>query len=375
MVSGQDGEAAGRPLLIPADNRANHLNTLRLAMALLVIWSHSFAIYYGTEAFEPISLLLNGAYNAGNVAVRVFFVISGFLITVSFIRRKSMLDFLRNRVARIYPGFLVAVAFCLFVVVPLFARHYTLNAPEIVRTLGLALLLRNGLPNIFETHPVSAINGALWSIPFEFWCYLAVMALGAARLLPPRHARRALILAVTLGIVAGKAVLDILDKKPGGGIIGDIIGWPYLWFSIAPCFLVGMLVYLYREHIPRSRALAIGLVLAFIASAHVSRLLCDALFPFVTAYATFYVGMSRRAMPDAARFGDFSYGTYLYGFPIQQMLVEARLPFPAYMAAAMVCSLLAGIVSWFLVEKRFLSRKRRREFSAPADRAAAASGR
>lgn len=369
MGSVHADRATARPLLIPADyHRANHLNTLRLAMALLVIWSHSFAIYYGTEAFEPVSLLLGGVYNAGNIAVRVFFVISGFLITVSFIRRKSMLDYLRKRVARIYPGFMAAVAVRLFVIVPLFAQN-TPPPHELLKSLGFALLLQNTIPAVFQTHPVAAVNGALWSIPFEFWCYLAVMALGAARLLP----RRALILALTLGIVAGKAVLDILDRKPGGGIIGEIIGWPYLWFSIAPCFLVGMLVYLYRAHIPRSRALAIGLVIAFILSAHVSRLLCDALFPFVAAYATFHVGMSRRAMPDAARFGDFSYGTYLYGFPIQQMLVEARLPFPAYMAAAMVCSLLAGMASWFLVEKRFLSRKRLKEFSRPADPAAAAA--
>jgi peptidoglycan/LPS O-acetylase OafA/YrhL len=77
------------------------------------------------------------------------------------------------------------------------------------------------------------------------------------------------------------------------------------------------------------------------------------------AYGTFYIAFSDRLpLHDAARYGDFSYGTYLYAFPIQQMLQAAVvLTFASYIAASLALSLLAGIASWHIVEKRFLRRK------------------
>src|SRR6185295_19514916 len=100
-----------RSLLIPygfALQRRNNFDAIRLAMALLVVWSHSFALYLGSEKTEPLSLLLNGAYNSGNIGVMVFFIISGFLVTQSFVTSKSLTRFMARRIRRIYPGYLVA---------------------------------------------------------------------------------------------------------------------------------------------------------------------------------------------------------------------------------------------------------------------------
>lgn len=372
-----DEKARCADLLIPTTLSNNYFNQMRIVMALLVIWSHSFAIYYGTEDFEPVSLLLNGTFNAGNVGVRVFFAISGFLITLSYLRTRTLGSFLHKRIMRIYPGFLMAVAICAFVVIPLFSTHVNLSLASIARTIGGAFLLRSEWPasDVFTgpPHHFPAVNGALWSIPFEFWCYIATAALGLAGML--RH--RLLILIAMVGILVGKIWLDFLGLKPGGGIIGAIIGWPYLWFSIAPCFLAGMLAYLYRDVIPRSRALAVALPIALVVSAHVARPLCEVLFPVVAAYLTFYIAFSRAESPEPAKDrGDFSYGTYLYGFPIQQMLLHAGLPFVLYMPAAMGLSVAAGAASWFLVERRFLVRKRRPEAIIPrADPAVAGEAR
>jgi peptidoglycan/LPS O-acetylase OafA/YrhL len=353
-----DGKSKIKTYLTPVDFDRNHFNFLRLAMALLVIWSHSFALYYGSEDHEPISLLLNGAYNSGNIGVRVFFAISGFLITISFLRSRSLLSYLKKRVARIYPGFLVAFAICTLLIIPLFSTWVDFSSGSIARSAGGALVLRSYFPasDVFSAppHHSPAVNGALWSIPFEFWCYLAVAAFGLTGVLR----RRFLIVLALLVILAGRALLDIVGVKPGGGIIDAIIGWPYLWFTIAPCFLAGMIAYLYRDLLPRSPLLALALLASLIVSAHVSRLLCDALFPLVMAYLTFYVAFSNLALPDVAHHGDFSYGTYLYGFAIQQMLLEARLPFAVYIPVAIALSLGAGIASWFLVERHFLGRRR-----------------
>lgn len=343
--------------LIASAAEANHFNTIRLAMAAAVIWSHCFAIYYGTEDFEPISLLLGGNYNAGNVAVRVFFIVSGFLIAQSFERSSNTYSYMKKRVARIYPGYLVATAICAFVIAPAFSSSIDLSGREVAKTIGLNLALQGHMPvsNAFETHPVKAINGALWSIPFEFWCYIGVAALGMAGLIR----QRVLLVLVTLSMMLMKGWLDIHGLKPGLGVIGLIVGWPYLWFSIGPCFLMGMLAYLYRREIPRSLVVLAMATVALIISAHSSKIACDFVFPIASAYATFFIAFSPLKVPDAARHGDFSYGTYLYGFPIQQMLIELRLSFFAYILASLALGLAAGILSWHLVEKHFTKKRKR----------------
>ena len=129
-----------RALLIPANPaalRENNFNTMRLMMALLVVWSHSFALFLGSEDNEPISLLMNGAYNAGNIGVLVFFVISGFLITHSFQNSKSLREYMVRRVRRIHPGFIVATTICAFVVVPLYSDMTKIDASEVVKIFGL----------------------------------------------------------------------------------------------------------------------------------------------------------------------------------------------------------------------------------------------
>lgn len=342
-----------RPLV--TSGRHNNFNTIRIAMALLVVWSHSFALYFGTEANEPISRLTNGVANAGEIAVDVFFMVSGFLITQSWERSRSWWSYLRKRVARIYPGYMVATALCAFVLLPIYI-HQRYTPALAAKTIGLNLLLQGYFPakDVFLRNPVTAPNGSLWSIPFEFWCYIGVLILGVATLLR----RRLALVAFFVVIIAVKIWLDVTGREPGGGIVGLIIGWPYIWFRMLPCFLVGTLAYLYRERLPRSATLLIAALTAFLLAAHFSltRLLAqDVLLPIVVAYAMLYLAFAVR-MPDAARFGDFSYGSYLYAYPIQQIFkAEFSLGFPAFVTLSMISTLAAGALSWYGVERYFLS--------------------
>ena len=345
------------PRLITIKVRNNHLNTIRLFMAMLVIWSHCFAIYYGTEANEPISLLLAGHYNAGNVGVRVFFIISGFLITQSFIHNPDVKLFMKKRVARIYPGFLTAAAICIVVIIPLFSTRVEMSASDGLRIILQNLLLRGAMPesDAFINHPVKEINGALWSISFEFWCYIATAVLGVLGLLQ----RRTIIFVVYVTIVVTRIWLDLTGRQPGGGILDEIIGWPYLWFSIAPCFLIGALAYLFHEKIPRSGLLLLSFMAALVISAHTSKIACDLLFPIAAAYGTFYAAFSATRLPDAEKFGDFSYGTYLYGFPIQQMLRTLDIAFFPFILMSGLLAIAAGVASWFMIERHFVVQKKK----------------
>lgn len=328
-------------------------------MSLLVVWSHSFALYLGTESSEPGSLLFNGIYNSGKIGVMIFFIISGFLITKSFIRTKSTWLFMQGRIKRIYPGYLVATTICAFIVIPLYSSNWGLTVFEAAKTLGANLLLKNHFPpaDAFAANPTpNAVNGSLWSIPYEFWCYIGVAILGMLGVLLNRW----LTLFALVATLTGRVVCDILGKKPGGGIVEYVIGWPYMWLVILPSFLLGMLAYTHRDFIPRNGILLAAVIVAAITSSHLSEHLANMLVAPALAYTTFYVAFSPVKLPETARWGDFSYGTYLYAYPIQQMLYASygdSLNLTTYIMLSLLTALFAGVLSWHLVERHFVRRK------------------
>lgn len=328
-------------------------------MALLVVWSHSFALHLGSERTEWISLALDGCYNAGNLGVMAFFIISGILITQSWERSKSARSYFQKRVRRIYPGYMVATCISAFVVAPLFGGLF----PSVIRTVGLNLMLRNEVPAaFFHNQAPGPVNGSLWSIPYEFWCYIGV-AIGAIFLLK----RPRLLIAFCALMMFGKIIQDVTGKRPDL-IIGKIVGWPYFWTKIGPSFVLGMVAYAYRDRLPRSGALLAVLVLAATAACWLNPHLADLMVAPALAYSVLMVAFSDKLqVHDAAHYGDFSYGAYLYAFPIQQMLqatIGKHWGLPLFIAISMLLSLTAGVLSWHLVEKRFLGRRARK--SEPA---------
>lgn len=348
--------------LVPIDGtalRANNFDALRLLFAVLVVWSHSFALWSNSESSEWLSVLMAGQYNSGHVAVLGFFAISGFLITASWQKRKSALQFLKSRVTRIHPGYLVAITLCSLVVVPWYSdRSFGTISPREVGGLLSNLLLENFIipSNAFGGGPV---NGSLWSIRYEFWCYLGVMALG----LMGSMRWRVMYPAVAIAVIAVRIFLDLTGRHPNSGILSPFIGYAYLWFDVLPPFMLGGCAYLYRDRIPRSGA-ALSVMLALVvAAAHlpIDQVYRDSLthtvFPPAFCYALFYVAFDARIPKfETSKFGDMSYGTYLYAFPIQQMLatsLRGKISFAAYIALAIMFSLAAGWASWHVIEKRF----------------------
>jgi peptidoglycan/LPS O-acetylase OafA/YrhL len=329
-------------------NEPNNFDAIRIAMALLVVWSHSFALYFGTEANEPLSVLTAGVANAGNIAVDVFFIVSGFLIIKSFERSRSYWSFLKKRIARIVPGFIVATSLCAFVLLPVLgSTHYTIGST--VKTLGLNLLLQGWFVNSapFVSNRVPSLNGSLWSIPFEFWCYLGVLAYGILK------GGKAFLVAVLVIVIALDVWTNATGKQWGGGIITQVVGWPNLWFRMAPYFMAGMLAHVYRDFIPRSGWIVLISLALLVICARLSPLTAKALLPLVLGYAVLYYAFSRQLF-QAAKYGDFSYGTYLYAFPIQQLILAfSAWSFPIFVGTSMLLSGLAGIVSWFAVERWF----------------------
>jgi peptidoglycan/LPS O-acetylase OafA/YrhL len=293
--------------------RRNNFDALRLIAALSVVFSHSFLVAEGSEANEPFVRLTGNQCILGLVGVFVFFVISGYLVTESWCRSPMPGRFLMRRALRIYPGLIVNVALCAFLMGPLIA---SLPAPayfsglELGHFLVKTLSLETGplaLPGVlFADNAVGLhVNGSLWTLHYEVMMYLMVVVLGALRLL-----RLSTCLVLTaLGIVA-----VYFEKSLGP--LGDIGEWA--WFL--GFFGAGMAVHFLRDRLVFDWRGALAAVLTLVIFVRIGHFIM--LFPLAGAYLAIWFARRYDPWLDYARYsGDLSYGVYIYGWPAEQLVM------------------------------------------------------
>jgi peptidoglycan/LPS O-acetylase OafA/YrhL len=290
-----------------------------------------------------------------------FFILSEFLIAKSWVQSSSLREYLRRRVLRIYPGFLAASAFCALVVGPLAADrpsdYWRDFSPS--RFTQKALTLKDvAMPPVFGTNPGHHVNGSLWTIRYEFVCYLGVAALGLAGALR----RPALVFLVFLGC----ASLHLLWSYYGFPFPGE--RYVLIDHQLRRCvffasnFLAGMLFYLYRDQIAYSFSLFAFSLLGLAAFVALPGLHCLPLaISVLGGYSFFYLGfLPVPRLQGFAQRGDLSYGTYLYAYPIQQLTVYYLGPGLHPLALFLIATPLALIfaaMSWTFVEKPFIRLK------------------
>lgn len=340
--------------------RTNNFDTLRIIAALAVLGSHAFPLAQGINTPQPLKVLSRGQTDLGSAAVLVFFVISGYLITQSFDRAPVATRFLKARCLRIFPALLVAVLLTAVMLGPAFtalsARAYFADPATATYVLGNSSLLdmRYRLPGLFGSNPTpSVVNGSLWTLQYEFLMYLGVLALGKLKLLRP---------SVVLVLLA--AILVLNSRWTGG-----------YYVSFGAPFVAGAALYLWRDRIPLDWRLAAlsAVVVAASLPAGGFRLA----FTVFGAYLVIYLAMAPSVrLPDLARRGDFSYGVYVFAYPVQQSVSYLLGP-PMTWYANLLLSLpmvfgLAAL-SWHFIEKPALALKR--SATRPAARVAEAAER
>jgi peptidoglycan/LPS O-acetylase OafA/YrhL len=325
----------------PGTTRRNGFDLLRLAAALAVLVSHSFALVGQREPRV-------GSLALGTIAVLVFFAVSGFLITQSWILEPRLLAFLGKRALRIMPALLVVLVVCALglglVATALPARDY-LTDVGVWKYIGANALMKTtyDLPGVFTNNPFpGAVNGSLWTLKHEVRCYLLVAIVGLAGLLRDRRAATAALLAA-IGVAAG---------ADGHG--PDVLGDPILQRS----FCVGALLYIWRERLPWSVPAAVALLAAWVASSGTDAgvWVATVALPYATILAAYSLPASWHRL--TAR-GDISYGVYLWAFPVQQLIAWAwhDVPAGALIALALPSTVALAIASWTLIERPALRLK------------------
>lgn len=331
-------------------DRTNNFDALRFWAALAVLWSHTFSTTMKHEKWEPFMLLSNGQTTMGTVAVAVFFVISGYLITQSFERSRSALRFAKARVLRLMPALLVVLFLSAFVMGPIVTslplsdyfgdpqtyRYFFLN--------GSLTGFAGHLPGVFADNPMRAVNGALWTLRFEAECYILIFALGIFGLLN-RY--------VTLALFCAGIAYLAFD---GPYTIEDFVDWNHR-VDLATKFLAGAVIYHWRLKLNGGAAM-------FCAAVTGLALLLGDLWlalPTVFAFFVIYIAQGPFRMPNMARFGDLSYGIYIYAWPVKQMLIHYEVATAWYTVGSLatVITIALAFLSWHLVEKIALGFKDR----------------
>ena len=335
--------------------RTNNFDSIRLVLAVLVILSHAFPLGRGSNATEPLFALTHGQTTIGELSVWGFFVISGFLITQSWIRSPSPISYLKRRAGRIYPGFIVLSLLSALVIVPIASSARIYPQLSVANIANVLRLQEFQTPPVFSKNVTHAMNGSLWSIPYEFWCYLGVLFLGMSRLL---H-RRCFVIVVFFLVIALHVFMEISGWNPGGKIFAQIFGYPRFWPIVLPFFLAGMLFQLFGGRtLIRSSLIPVALII-LVASYFIPHGVAIAM-PICGSYLLLALAYLAALHPlNLGRYGDFSYGVYLYAFPIEQLVVMAaggHMSPLVLFALATPITLLIGSLSWFLVERHFLSK-------------------
>jgi peptidoglycan/LPS O-acetylase OafA/YrhL len=338
-----------------ARGRDNNFNLIRMIAATGVLVSHAFPITLGTGTPQPLEA--ETGYTLGWICVAVFFAISGFLITASFERKREVAPFISARIARLFPALIVVTLLTAFFYGPAFT---TLGLGAYFSDIGTwtyvprnvtLVKLQYGLPGVFADHPYPvAINGSLWTLFHEVTCYVGVLLAGLTGLLASRRILGAVLLAYA-------AVFIVTGLDPVESMLPERIhGLRLLSFP----FAVGSAFFIWRDRIVLSWLVAVGLgVLAWLVR---GTAVYEAIFLSFIAYATFVVAYRPSGwLRSYNRLGDYSYGMYVYAFPVQQAVVALAGPMTPLqnIAASLPVTLAFAVASWYLVEEPALARRHR----------------
>lgn len=355
------------------DPNNNAFGFLRLSLAIAVIISHTYAL--GNFGIDPIARLTEKRYTIGLLSVAMFFVLSGFLVSRSASNSQSVFRFLWHRFLRIYPGYWVCLIVCGCLIAPLMALvefgsltrvfsvpwnssqsfmigNAALLHPNGFSIEGILFIRPNSIAGLLSHNPVpGVINGSLWSLPFEVGCYLAVAVLAAIGTL--RRARFA-VLTLFVGLWYLYAFDWVNPSEfqrcfPQPGMDQAMM--------LSVFFSAGAVGFLYRDKIWHSTPVFITSLVALGGSLPLG--IFGLVAPVAMTYAFLWLAF---ALPFA-RFdsrGDFSYGTYIYAFPVQQGMVLLGVHekgFLLFLISSLLGTAIPALLSYRLIEAPSLKLK------------------
>lgn len=330
------------------DPRRNSLNAIRLVLAGIVVVFHTWTL--GGYGSVPIL----GSRDVAAGAVAGFFAISGYLITASRVSSRNVAEYFWRRFLRIYPALILSLLLVALLIAPLSVGLTTNNTYDWGSAFGY--VLRNALVQVRQagidgtlTHnPFGpAWNGSAWTLLYEVLCYLGI---GVLVSVVPRRMRAGVTIAVFL-LCTGIGLLLQFDGLQVHYLVHNMS-------RLGAYFAAGAVMFFYRHWIPlNGRWATVATVLLVALSVfEVFRVLA----PLPVAYLVLYLG-ARLPLTRVGAKNDFSYGLYIFAFPVQQLLVavfpDRQLPVLLLLLLAFALTVPLAVGSWFAVEKPAMALK------------------
>lgn len=292
---------------------STNANLIRFVCALLVIVSHSFNL--SQNQVDPISFFTNGQISIGGLAVAVFFFYSGLYVSKSLARSNNLKDFAKKRFIRIFPQLWIVVILCAFLLGPIMSTlgfvDYISNKETYIYLLnGLTLPIHN-LPGVFENNIYGqTVNGALWTMPVEVFCYIALMIIWVFS----KHIAKNKIKMRHLDILALIFSLAIFAYTlyAGSELLSSV-------FRAIIMFFIGCLFYEYADKITLDFKFAIISFVLLIAGFFTPVL--NFVFIIFFPYFLCYLSLGICQIKTKNKLFGLSYEMYLIGFPIQQTII------------------------------------------------------
>ncbi len=340
---------------VGAARTGDNFGAIRLLAAVIVVYGHCFPL----SGAPDVAVLGNSVQS---LSVKVFFVLSGYLITESWLSDPNPLRYFARRLLRIFPALVFVVVLSALVLGPVLSE---LPVSGYFRDPALSRYFTNiylypvyNLPGIFcrNIYP-GAVNGSLWSLPVEFSMYVVL----------PVLALRTTGAAVRLGcatlLLCGASLYEL---RGGGSLsVGAVVFGTSLRsaLDVMPYFLIGASLRSLGDRIRPGMQMAMVLGAAALLAPPIPMFQELALY-LALPYAVIAFARARPArFSFVDRIGDLSYGTYLFGFPIQQSVVQlfgtAHHPVRTF-AFSLPPTLLLAFASWHLIERRLMALKPRR---------------
>jgi peptidoglycan/LPS O-acetylase OafA/YrhL len=331
----------------------NNFDFLRFSAATLVILTHSYGLLgINNDLFST----LNGYMSLGGLGVAIFFLISGYLICKSWENKPEPINYFWKRSLHIIPGLVGASLFTVFVIGLLVTNISKINYLTSIdtwtyffRVIGIFSMFKmsDSLPGVFTNniYPI-AVNGSLWTLPIEATMYVILFLIGFIGLLKKKS-----IIPIS---IASMVLLYIFSSYTP--ILSNYL---MSFLNLATYFFIGIVFYIYREHIRFDYKIAVFLLSIWLISFK------SPLYQYISyitiSYIVFYIAFLKiDKLNNFGAHGDFSYGLYIYGCPIQQTIVyvsNGNLTIISMFSLSMILTFVMAFLSWHLIENKALKLK------------------
>lgn len=319
----------------------NNADLLRLIAASAVIWGHAYALVPEPGVNEPLRNLLGFDYS-GSLAVKFFFFLSGILVTNSWLTKPSGIRFASARIFRIFPLLVVSSLATIVIMGPILSSmsvsDYFHHRSELMQVISHPYI-EYVLPGVFEHALYPQVNGSIWTIKYELTLYALLLGAGICGLFRFRLVATAVLVTVIAASLIwpdGINAIGLPNVNKGG--------------QLPAFFAFGSLLALYKEQVQIDGRLCIGLAVLALTVRH------GAALEFVLLPAFFITAlwvMSLEIVKSIRLPGDFSYGVYVFGWPLQNTFANIfpKSGIHGNQMMTFACALLLAAISWFLIEK------------------------